>query len=284
MSAAARMEPAQTSSEERQRSLLQEEELAVTRGMAPIDALPDIEPISSQSGPAQPDLPNLGLTVRCPSCDRVNPADSHYCESCGRQLQSADFQEAAVADASPSWLQDQQPVRRSEPAPTPPAQVGIIPDAFTAAAQPQRDSAFTYYYDDNVATKGSRTILYVLAAVLALGVIGVLYLLLRPSAKPAAGGHVTIRIMPTQAQVVAGNAFDFAATVGGTGKSEVIWAVQEGDAGGKLVDRGAQAHDGEVASMAVYVAPATVGTYHVVASSKADPAKSATAEVTVEAK
>ncbi len=52
--------------------------------------------------------------------------------------------------------------------------------------------------------------------------------------------------------------------------STVNWSIQEGSAGG------------EVNYAGVYAAPATEGVYHVVATSKADPSKSATATVSVE--
>ena len=55
-----------------------------------------------------------------------------------------------------------------------------------------------------------------------------------------------------------------------TGQVENVW--QRG---------GAQAQGGTVSDMAVYVAPSTPGSYHVVATSKADASKSATAQVTV---
>jgi chitinase len=47
------------------------------------------------------------------------------------------------------------------------------------------------------------------------------------------------------------------------------------------VNRGAKADGGTVSSLAVYIAPRTPGTYHLLATSKADPQESASAEVTV---
>ena len=58
-----------------------------------------------------------------------------------------------------------------------------------------------------------------------------------------------------------------ASSVGGVG-----WSVQEGDAGGTIDSAG------------IYTAPEVTGLYHVVATSTADPAKSAVAEVTVVAR
>jgi hypothetical protein len=61
----------------------------------------------------------------------------------------------------------------------------------------------------------------------------------------------------------------FLATVTGTAVTTVTWTVTEGSAGGTVNSTGS------------YVAPATTGTYHVVATSSADSSKSATAVVTV---
>ncbi len=120
-----------------------------------------------------------------------------------------------------------------------------------------------------------------LLIVLVLAIGGVTYLMLRPSARSASAGDVVVTISPTEATLAPGGTQDFAATVSGTGDSDVMWSVEEGKAGGTMVNRGAQAEGGTVETMAIYAAPATPGTYHVVATSKADPAKSATAEVTV---
>ena len=120
--------------------------------------------------------------------------------------------------------------------------------------------------------------------VLALGVLGVIYLLSRPSAKSAAAANLTITISPAETEVSVGEAHDFSATVSGSGDTDVSWSVVEGSAGGTVVNRGAQAKGGAVANLGVYVAPTTPGTYHIVATSKANTTKSATAEVLVSGK
>ena len=143
-----------------------------------------------------------------------------------------------------------------------------------------RDS-FSYYYDDNAAHKGNRTLLFVLLAVLALGIIGIIYLFVHSPSKRAAGGNISVTITPEQTQVAAGEAHDFAASVTGTGDTDITWSVQEGSAAGKIVPRGAQAQGGTLANMSVYIAPQSPGTYHLIAASKADPSRKATAEITV---
>jgi chitinase len=151
-------------------------------------------------------------------------------------------------------------------------------------ASSAKDEPFFYLYDDTVAHRGNRKLLIVLLVVLALGIGGVIYLLTRPAKRSAPGANVTITISPKEAQVVAGEAHDFSATVIGSGDTDVTWSVQEGSAGGRVVNRGAKAEGGAVASMAVYVAPSTPGTYHLLATSNADKSKSDMAEVLVSGK
>jgi hypothetical protein len=57
----------------------------------------------------------------------------------------------------------------------------------------------------------------------------------------------------------------FTATVTGSSNTAVAWTIQEGSGGGTITDSG------------VYTAPATLGTYHVLATSAADPTMSASA-------
>jgi hypothetical protein len=103
-------------------------------------------------------------------------------------------------------------------------------------------------------------------------------------AKPVpAPANVAVTLLPATARVSPGHAVDFAATVSGTEDVEVDWSVQEGDAGGRVVPRGAKASGGKISALAVYIAPDSPGTYHLVATSKADSEKSATAEITVKA-
>lgn len=90
-----------------------------------------------------------------------------------------------------------------------------------------------------------------------------------------------VSLTPTAAQVVTGNGLDFSAAVSGTKEMELIWSVKEGDAGGRVVTRGTQVTARGMSFRAVYIAPKTPGTYHIVASVKAEPHMLAMAEVTV---
>src|SRR5206468_3617554 len=84
---------------------------------------------------------------------------------------------------------------------------------------------------------------------------------------------ISVSISPASASVMTGGTATFTATVSGTttGQSTAVtWSVQE--AGGGTVDTAGK-----------YTAPATAGTYHVLATSVADTSKSKSATVTVTA-
>jgi len=124
----------------------------------------------------------------------------------------------------------------------------------------------------------------VLVIVLLLVSAGTAVWILRSSlpSKPAATpSSVVVTISPESAHMLAGKTFHFSAIVSGTDDTQVIWTVQEGSAGGRVVTRRAKAKGGTVSSRAVYIAPSTPGTYHVLATSKCDPRQSASAEATI---
>jgi hypothetical protein len=83
--------------------------------------------------------------------------------------------------------------------------------------------------------------------------------------------NIAVSISPATASTTAGGTAPFSATVTGTtgGQSTAVtWSVQE--SGG-----------GTVSASGVYTAPGSAGTFHVVATSAADPSKNASATVTV---
>jgi hypothetical protein len=80
---------------------------------------------------------------------------------------------------------------------------------------------------------------------------------------------VRVTVSPSTATVVAGASQTFTASVVGAPDAGVTWSVQEGDAGGRVSADG------------VYVAPDAPGTFHVVATSRADPTQGAAATVSV---
>jgi hypothetical protein len=80
---------------------------------------------------------------------------------------------------------------------------------------------------------------------------------------------VTVSITPATGAVSACRTLTFRATVANASDTSVTWSVQEGAAGGTVDANGA------------YTAPDTAGTYHVVATSRADPTRTAVAPVDV---
>jgi zinc-ribbon domain len=268
--------PSPLSDQQQQQVLLEAEEIASVRGTVPIEVLPEIVPATAGKAAAQ------AVAQTCSACGRVNPAENYFCEGCGRALQAASARPVPAPITQTSWLNDNQPAppaaRVASAAPRVEAPAAPAPAPAPATAT---NDNFFYYYDDKASHRGNRKLLVVLVVVLVLAIGGVAYLMLRPSAKSASAGDVIVTIAPTEARVAAGGTQDFAATVKGTGDIDVTWSVAEGNTGGTLVNRGAQAEGGSVATMAIYAAPTAPGTYHVVATSKADPAKAATAEVTV---
>ena len=286
--------PPALSAQEEQRVLLEAEELASVRGMVPVDALPEDFPGPPPGMRATP-------TQACPSCGRPNPIENRFCEGCGQPLQAAPVREATPAQtaASPApppapaynaWL-DTEPAASSAPsapkvrpkaASAPPA--AAVAPAKAPAEPAAKDDNFFYYYDDASSARGNRKLLVILLVVFAVGIAGIIFLLFRSPAKHAATGDVTVAISPASADLTVGQTQDFAATVTGSGDSDVTWSVAEGSSGGSIVNRGAQAQGGKVAVMGLYTAPTMPGTYHIAATSKADPSKSATAEVLVNSK
>ena len=76
---------------------------------------------------------------------------------------------------------------------------------------------------------------------------------------------VLVSLSPTHTVITPRSTFQFSATVSGAGPGEsraVTWAVQEGASGGSVDARGK------------YTAPATDGTFHLIATSVADPSRS----------
>jgi hypothetical protein len=85
----------------------------------------------------------------------------------------------------------------------------------------------------------------------------------------AAAQGVTVGVQPDHAEVPPRGTQGFAALVTGSAETAVSWSVQGGTG------------SGSISSAGLYTAPATTGTFTVVATSAADPSKTATATVTV---
>jgi hypothetical protein len=87
---------------------------------------------------------------------------------------------------------------------------------------------------------------------------------------------VQVTVTPTTVTMTSGSSYPLAATVTGNANTDVTWTLQEGAAGGSI-------SSGLADGNPVYTAPAAAGTYHLVATSVADPTRSAVLTVTVQA-
>ena len=85
---------------------------------------------------------------------------------------------------------------------------------------------------------------------------------------PSAQG-IVVTITPDSTTLPAGGQIAFTASVSGTADQSVDWSVVEGAAGGSITAEG------------LFTAPRSAGSYHVLATSKADPGSSASSAVTV---
>jgi len=87
--------------------------------------------------------------------------------------------------------------------------------------------------------------------------------------------EVAVSITPTATTLPTGGEQIFQASVTGSGNKAVTWSIQEDASGGTIVNTISTGTDG------AYTAPGTGGTFHVVATSRVDVQKTATATVTV---
>jgi len=209
----------------------------------------------------------------CPQCHRLIGEGDRFCECCG--------------------------VRLDQPAPTLPSPADEhygVPSFAGYATAIEKAPPEVHVSDpsgvDAIANLRIRkrrglSVVEIIVAVILLAGAGVAVWMLRsslPDKSAPVALNVGVTVSPARAKVPAGHGYDFAATVTGTDNYNVDWSIDEGDAGGRVVPRGAKADGGAVSSLAVYMAPKTPGTYHVTATSKADQGKSATAIITVTGK
>ena len=83
--------------------------------------------------------------------------------------------------------------------------------------------------------------------------------------------NITVSVSPATVTLFTNQTATFTAAVTGTSNMSVTWSVQEGASGGSITSAG------------VYTAPASTGTFHVIATSQANSAKSGSATATVNA-
>jgi hypothetical protein len=211
------------------------------------------------------ELPALNPVEKlpCPRCKKLIRKDDRVCEWCGRELRRAGAAEPqGVSGLSFSGYADARTTKKEDPK--------------SPVARMQRRVVRR--------RRSSAPILEILVAILLLGGAATAVWIMRsslPAGSSALGGGVKVTVTPASARVTKGKTLDVLATVSGTDNVEVSWSIQEGDAGGHVESRGAKAAKGKVWSQAVYSAPKTPGTYHLLAVSKADSEKSAVVVITV---
>jgi hypothetical protein len=235
----------------------------------------------------------------CAACGQRLDRGDRFCRNCAAPVSQEPI-ESAIADSppepAPPAVETRAPApgpehtvaQHTEPEYTEPVVRGALP--FGGYLDDSPDDPDPSDKKSGVASgRWSRKtrrlpVLETLMVVLLLVGAGLAVWMLRSSLPAKIAGHaanVEVTISPASANVAPGKTVALAASVSGSDNVELIWSVQEGDAGGTIVANGAKAEGGTVASLAEYTAPATPGTYHVVATSNANKAKSAQAEITV---
>ena len=164
--------PPPLSEQQEQQVLLEAEEIASVRGMVPIDALPEMFPSRRRRGPHSK-LPDADLH----SCGEVNPAGNRFCETMRPCAASRYGQPAPAPSAGTALAGMRPPSRRRQRQQR--RRLQLLPPA--AALRKDR---LLLLLRRQARSSGNRKLLIVLMVVLALGVGGVVYLMLRPSAKP----------------------------------------------------------------------------------------------------
>jgi hypothetical protein len=261
----------------------QAERVAVAQAASPLETSP-----TTTRETAKPDTVPADAGARpvrlCPQCHRLVGDDDLYCERCKAKLDQPARPQPAAAPAAASVENYGVPTfagYAADPAPS---------KAFDDRSDEPRlsdPSGVDAISNLRVRRRRGLSVVEIVVAAILLAGAGAAVWMLRsslPAKTSAPALTVGVAISPARARVVAGHAYDLAATVTGTDNYNVDWTIDEGDSGGRIVPRGAKAKDGAVSSLAVYMAPKTPGTYHVAATSKADPAKSASAIITVTGK
>lgn len=92
---------------------------------------------------------------------------------------------------------------------------------------------------------------------------------------------VTVTVVPQKIHVAAGGKTLLEAGISGSKDTDVTWSIQEGSKGGQVAALGIQMDGDRPRSAATYTAPLTSGTFHVIATSHANPSRQAAVEIIV---
>lgn len=207
--------------------------------------------------------PQLSSEPVCTGCGLPVPSDAKFCRSCGTPVRSA----ASVA--APAFIY---------PATRPASSETVAPTPLQAAAQPRAAVAHLPSQSQPFETPSGGSGKMWIIVVLLLAVLGTAGWFVW---KHFAGPDVSVNAFLQKTHVAAGGKTVFQVTVSGSTDTAVGWSIQEGDKGGQITPQGTVTASGQARSSAIYTAPTTAGTYHVVATSHANSSRSAKIEVIV---
>jgi len=225
-------------------------------------AVPPVEdepatPISQVAPPVAPPLaaeqPSLDWT-KSPSSQPKQQA----CAACGATLKAE--QKFCLACGTPAG-QAQSPVKTEAP-------------KFIPAPQPEPIQPLAPTQIFEPAPKSSSKVWILVAVLLAAAGTGGWF-----AWKYFTRPDVTVTAIRPRIHVAAGGKADLDVNV--SDSSDIDWSIQEGQKGGQVTGLGAVMVSGQPLFRASYVAPQTTGIYHVIATSHANPSRSAQVEITV---
>ncbi len=268
----------------------------LTRSTAEIMPVPISRPVTAlpatpQRIPAEAAAPAEAARPMAADQNRVAPPVQRYEPPVAMEAPAVDdgvewtTSAPVPSDAYPQgglYRDDEPAIQVMAPQPARPAPASARPGTVPYASVPFAGA--DYSPDTAPARRRISPVLigaFLVAIIAIAGIVWMLRSSMSGSGKVAS--KVEITMFPTTAKVVAGKGIDVAATVTGAPTSEVTWSVEEGADTGQIQTRGAYAKEGAISLYATYT-PKAAGTYHLVATSTADPSKSASAEITAVAK
>lgn len=200
-------------------------------------------PVEQTPPPAQPQTQQA-----CTACGAALAPEQKFCLACGTPVgQSARPAEARTPPAL-------ETVAATPPASAVPFQEGPFP-------APARG--------------GSKALVIGVILIAVFGAAG--WFAWQYFARP----DVTVTAIPQRIHVAAGGRTSLQANVSGSKDTDVKWSIQEGDKGGQITPQGDMVEGNQSRATAMYTAPQTPGTFHVIATSHANPSRTAKVEIVV---
>lgn len=184
----------------------------------------------------------------CAACGAALAPEQKFCLACGTPA----GQSARVAET---------------PAPPSPKTEAVAP---LASAQPFQDGP-----SQAPPRSGSKALIIVVILIAIFGTAG--WFAWQYFARP----DVTVMAIPQRIHVAAGGRTLLQANVSGSKDTDVKWSIQEGGKGGQIMPQGDLLVGNQSRATAIYTAPQTPGTFHVIATSHANPGRTAKVEIVV---